>query len=210
MEANQISVKMVSLEVLIERSIAGDEASFNQLVNLWYKRIFNYALKQCSYEDLASDITQKTFIAVYRNLNKLKDFGSFKPWIYRIATNFCNEEGRKKVRSKTVPFTMKKTNDGETMIVEEGEAEGFLFNPEMTYRQKEMERILFSCINELPDDQKGVVIMKEYEGMKFREIADVLNTSENTVKTWLYRGLKSLKKRMEERNITKETLNYEL
>ena len=52
--------------------------------------------------------------------------------------------------------------------------------------------------------------MKEYEGMKFREIAEVLNTSENTVKTWLYRGLKLLKVKLEEKNITKETLSYEL
>ncbi len=201
---------MVPLEILIEKAMTGDESSFNQLVNLWYKRIYNYALKQCSYEDVAADITQRTFIAVFKNLKKLKDVGSFKPWIYRIATNFCHQEGRKISRSKTVPFTMTQNDDGESTVKEEGEAEGVLFNPEMSYRQQELEKILFGCLQELPKDQRSVIIMKEYEGMKFREIAEILKTSENTVKTWLYRGLKLLRQQLEEKSITKETLSYEI
>lgn len=210
MHADPIERTVVHADVLIAKAQTGDEQSFNQLVNLWYKRIYNYALKQCAYEDVASDITQRTFIAVFRNLKKLKDTGSFKPWVYRIATNFCHEEGRKKSRGRTVPFTVTKNDEGESIIAEEGEAEGVFFNPEMSYRQLELEQILFSCLNELPKDQRSVIIMKEYEGMKFREIAETLDTSENTVKTWLYRGLKVLKQQLEEKKITKETLSYEL
>ena len=209
MYASQIEVNMVSMEDLIRKSATGDESSFNQLVNLWYKRIYNYVMKQCSDADVAADVTQKTFIAVFKNLKKLKEIDRFKPWIYRIATNFCLEEGRKKSRSKTVPFTTATNSEGETTIVEEGRAEGSFYNPEMTFRKQEVEQILFSCLDELPSDQRSVIVMKEYEGMKFREIAEILDTSENTVKTWLYRGLKQLKKHLEERNFTKETLNYE-
>lgn len=210
MQANQVRQAMVPLESLIEKARTGDETSFNQLVNLWYKRIYNYAFKQCAYDDVAADITQRTFIAVFKNLKKLKDVGSFKPWIYRIATNFCHQEGRKLSNAKTVPFTVTKSDEGEAMINEEGEAEGFYFNPELSYRQQELENILFGCLQELPKDQRSVIIMKEYEGMKFREIAEALDTSENTIKTWLYRGLKLLKQHLEEKNITKETLSYEL
>ncbi|WP_462250739.1 RNA polymerase sigma factor [Ekhidna sp.] len=210
MQANQIRGTMVPMEALIEKAMTGDELSFNQLVNLWYKRIFNYVLKQCSDESLAADITQRTFISVFKNLKKLKEIGSFKPWIYRIATNFCYQEGRKQSKSKTVPFTVTKNDEGESTIKEEGEAEGVFYNPEMSYRQLELEKILFECLQEIPSDHRSVIIMKEYEGMKFREIADALETSENTVKTWLYRGLKMLKKQLEEKNITKETISYEL
>ena len=210
MHANSVREAMVPIESLIEKAKTGDEGSFNQLVNLWYKRIYNYALKQCSYDDVAADITQRTFIAVFKNLKKLKETGSFKPWIYRIATNFCHQEGRKIAKSKTVPFTVTKNDDGETTISEVGEAEGIFYNPEMSYRQQELERILFTCLQELPKDQRSVIIMKEYEGMKFREIADALDTSENTVKTWLYRGLKLLKRQLEDKRITKDTLSYEL
>lgn len=210
MQANQITSTMVPMEALIEKARSGDEASFNQLVNLWYKRIYNYALKQCSNKELAGDITQKTFIAVFNHLKKLKDVGSFKGWIYRIATNFCHQEGRKLSNSKTVAFTVTKSEDGESKIKEEGTAEGVYFNPEMSYRQQELEKILFDCLQKLPKDQRSVIIMKEYEGMKFREIAEVMNTSENTIKTWLYRGLKLLKQELEDKRITKETLSYEI
>lgn len=198
------------MDQLIEHAILGDEHSFNQLVDLWYKRIYNYAFKQCSDDALAADISQKTFIAVYRNLKKLKDIRSFKPWIYRIATNFCIEEGRKKARAKTVSFTLTRNEEGDAIVSEDGVAEGATYNPEMSFRQQELERILLASLHGLPKEQRSVIIMKEYEGMKFREIAEVMNTSENTVKTWLYRGLKVLKRQLEEQKITKETLGYEL
>ncbi|WP_420575512.1 RNA polymerase sigma factor [Ekhidna sp.] len=210
MQVNQVNETMMSVDTLIENAQAGDEQAFNQLVSLWYKRIYNYSLKQCSHDEIASEITQQTFIAVFRSLPKLKEVKAFKSWIYRIATNFCHEEGRKRAKAKTVPFTMTKNEEGETVIAEEGEAMGILFNPEMSLRQIELENILFGCLQELPKDQRTVIIMKEYEGMKFREIAEVMSTSENTVKTWLYRGLKLLKAKLEEKNITKETLSYEL
>ncbi len=60
------------------------------------------------------------------------------------------------------------------------------------------------------EDQRAVVIMKEYEGLKFREIAEALNISENTVKSKMYYGLESLKRILEKRNINKDTINYEL
>jgi RNA polymerase sigma factor (sigma-70 family) len=63
---------------------------------------------------------------------------------------------------------------------------------------------------ELNDEQRVVIIMKEYEGLKFREIADVLGLSENTVKSRMYYGLDRLKKILKRRSITKETIGYEL
>lgn len=210
MQAAQVNQSMLNTNSLIENALAGDEGAFNQLVNLWYKRIYNYALKHCGDEDLTADITQRTFIAVYRNLSKLKEKSRFKPWLYRIATNFCYEEGRKKLKSKTVPFSVTRNEQGEVTTVGDCEAKGIFFNPERSYQQQELERILFDCLGQLSEDQRSVIIMKEYEGMKFHEIADALDASENTVKTRLYRGLKTLKIKLDERNITKETIHYEL
>jgi RNA polymerase sigma-70 factor (ECF subfamily) len=69
---------------------------------------------------------------------------------------------------------------------------------------------LQQALFELSDEQREVVIMKEYEGLKFREIAEVLNISENTVKSRMYYGLDGLKKILERKNITKDTIGYEL
>ena len=91
-----------------------------------------------------------------------------------------------------------------------GEAKGSLFNPERSFQQGEIKDILLSSLSELNEDQRTVVIMKEYEGLKFTEIAEALEDSENTVKTRLYRGLKNLKEILERKNITRETVHYEL
>jgi len=69
---------------------------------------------------------------------------------------------------------------------------------------------LQSCLMQLSQEQREVVIMKEYEGLKFREIAEALNISENTVKSRMYYGLDGLKKILEQKKITKENIGYEL
>ncbi|MEQ9405111.1 MAG: RNA polymerase sigma factor [Cyclobacteriaceae bacterium] len=204
-----LDIAMLHADTLIEKARKGDEKALNQLVSLWYKRIFNYVLKYCSDNDAATEISQKTFIAMFRNIAKLKEVDRFKPWLYRIATNFCYEEGRRIKRDKTISLTI--TNDDNTEHqAEAGEAKGNYFNPEKNFQQLELEQILLSALGELSEDQRTVVIMKEYEGLKFTEIAEALDASENTVKTRLYRGLKSLKEILERKNITKETVYYEL
>jgi RNA polymerase sigma-70 factor (ECF subfamily) len=82
-------------------------------------------------------------------------------------------------------------------------------NPEKQLRHSELSDLLQQCLMELSDEQREVVIMKEYEGLKFREIAEALNISENTVKSRMYYGLDGLKKILESKNITKETIGYE-
>jgi len=209
MQAEPIAMNTISANGLIEKAKKGDEVAFNQLVNLWYKRINNYVLKYSSQEDTASDITQKTFISVFKNLKKLKESGSFKSWIYRIATNYCHEEARKQSRKKMVLMNPSHDEEEDQHLIE-SEAREKMFNPEQSFQQSELERILFDTLQELPEDHRSVILMKEYEGFKFHEIAETLDTSENTVKTRLYRGLKLLKRKLEEQNITKETIHYEL
>ena len=83
-------------------------------------------------------------------------------------------------------------------------------NPERQLQQAELSDLLQKCLLEISDEQREVVIMKEYEGLKFREIAEALNISENTVKSRMYYGLDGLKKILEKKKITKETIGYEI
>lgn len=205
-----LDIAMLHADNLISNAQKGDEKALNQLVSLWYKRIYNYVLKYYSDEDMATEISQKTFIAMFRNIKKLKEIDRFKPWLYRIATNFCYEEGRRSKRHKLVSLTVSKGDEMEEERLEVGEAKGNYFNPERSFQQLELEEALLDALSELSEDQRTVVIMKEYEGLKFTEIAEALDASENTVKTRLYRGLKSLKEILERKNITKETVYYEL
>ena len=143
------------------------------------------------------EVTQRTFIAVYKNINNLKDVKSYKYWLYRVALNQCHEEERRQKRKTW--FSIFQNDDAERV-------EDTSFHPEKEFHQKEMEEIMGNMLKRLPEEQKAVLIMKEYEGMKFREIADTLGISENTAKSRLYYGLKSLRKYIDENELKFENI----
>ena len=173
---------------LIEKSRKGDEHAYGKLVGLWFKRIYNFSLKYFADHDLAMEVTQLTFIAVYKKIDKLKDVDSFKYWLYKIALNHCREEDRRRQRTKWYSFFI---NEDVRQI------ESKYGHPEFEYQKKEKEELVAELLRILPKEQKTVIIMKEFESMKFREISETLNISENTVKSRLYYGLKALKKLLE-------------
>ena len=204
-----LDIAMMHADSLITNARTGDERALNKLVSLWYKRIYNYVHKYVADHDLASDVAQKTFITMFRKISTLQEVDSFKPWLYRIATNLCHEEDRKQKRSRTMSISASKFEDDNDQAAL-GVSKGNFYNPERGFQQKELEVALLDALGKIGEDQRAVVIMKEYEGFKFREIADVLKVSENTVKTRLYAGLTQLKSVLKKNNITKETIYYEL
>jgi RNA polymerase sigma factor (sigma-70 family) len=184
-----LDIAMNHADSLILRAQSGDREAFNKLVNLWYKRIYNYCFKYAGSHDIAMDITQNTFISVHKNLGQLKQASSFKSWLYRIAFNCSHEETRK----------IKRTEGDHFEILDNGIAKSAAFSTEMQsqpdekIQRQELSEIIMKALANLKEEQRVVVIMKEYEGLKFREIADILDISENTAKSRLYYGLKHLK-----------------
>ena len=196
-------------DTLITRAKQGDKNAQGKLVQLWYKRIYNFSYKFFQDHDLAMEAAQKTFISMCRNIEGLQDIARFKSWLYKIAVNYCREEARKTKNSRWVPFDSVLNVEAEESPRWEGTSvRGD--NPERKFQQLELSDILQQSLMELSAEQREVVIMKEFEGLKFREIAEVLNVSENTVKSRMYYGLDGLKKILEKKNITKETISYEL
>ena len=177
---------------LINKARSGDQQAFNKLVGLWFKRIYNFSLKYFGEHDLAMEATQKTFISVFDGLKKLQNVESFRYWVYRIALNQCREEDRKKNRKPWLSIFQSE---------EAHQVSDDVFHPEKSYEQMEIEEIMGSLLNKLPEDQRVIIIMKEYEGLKFREIAEALEISENTAKSRLYSGLRGLKQMIEKNNL---------
>jgi RNA polymerase sigma-70 factor (ECF subfamily) len=196
---------MMHTENLIAKACMGDGQAQGQLVQLWYKRIYNYCYKFFMDHDMAMEAAQKTFISMYRNLQHLKDTASFKSWLYTIAVNQCREEARKNNKQKVLPLMA----DSETGWDNQEKPEHSPDTPEQQYARQELANLVQQCLLELSDEQREVIIMKEFEGLKFREIAEVLHISENTAKSRLYYGLSALKKIMERKKLTPETLRHE-
>ena len=200
---------MPSSDFLITAARHGDVVAINQLIKLWQKRIYNFALKYFNDHDQAMEVTQKTFISINKNLGQLKDDQSFKPWLYRIATNYCHEEVRRQSKKWVLPF-MKVHKDKDQEQIAAVEQAGRFGNPESAYGNQELKALLKKALSTLPEEQRLVVIMKEYEGLKIREISVAMDISENTVKSRLYYALGSLRQRLEEWKITRENIHYEL
>ncbi|MFD0998340.1 RNA polymerase sigma factor [Ohtaekwangia kribbensis] len=204
-----LDIAMMHSETVIARAKQGDQNAQGKLVQLWYKRIYNFSYKFFMDHDLAMEVSQKTFISMCRNLAGLQDIARFKSWLYKIAVNYCREEARRKKGSRSLSFDVVWNREAEDSPKWESSSQRYA-NPESQYQQAELSDILQQALFELSDEQREVVIMKEYEGLKFREIAEVLNISENTVKSRMYYGLDGLKKILERKNITKDTIGYEL
>jgi RNA polymerase sigma-70 factor (ECF subfamily) len=204
-----LDIAMMHSDTLITYARQGDQNAQGRLVQLWYKRIYNFAYKFFLDHDLAMEVSQKTFISMCRNLPGLQDVSRFKPWLYKIAVNYCREEARRKKNNRSYSFDAVWNREAEDSPHWESSAKR-IDNPERELQHAEMSDILQAALGELSDEQREVVIMKEYEGLKFREIAEALNISENTVKSRMYYGLDALKKILERNKITRDTLGYEL
>lgn len=185
---------------LVEEFRGGDIGAFNTLVDRWQQRIHRFAFRYFSSHDEAMEITQKTFIKAYKKLHTLDDAEKFPAWIYRIANNLCLDETKRAGRKRSAPMEALGPHPVANSIAE---------NPARTIQQQELGSILQQALNQLPPEQRIVVIMKEYEGLKFREIAEILDEPENTVKSRMYYGLTSLRNIFEKWNIEMEALNYE-
>ena len=178
---------------LIVQAKQGSPNAFNQLMRQWYQRIYNFSYRQLKQHDLAQEVTQKTFIKAYEKLDTLHDNDRFKPWLYRIANNYCTDEGRRNARMNKLKQVV-----GLTAEIQQ--------SPELDYQQEETKSVFRTLIDEIPGPQRTVILMKEYEGLKFREIAEILGESENTIKSRMYYGLTALRKIIQEKNIQKEQL----
>ncbi|HLG15411.1 MAG TPA: sigma-70 family RNA polymerase sigma factor [Blastocatellia bacterium] len=174
---------------IIERTLGGEPEAFNVLVRRWERQIYGLTLRLLGRDEEAKDATQETFLSAYRNLAKFRGEAKFSSWIYRIALNVCNTKlkGRSRVTIS---------------IEEQREISGFELAADTedlgsNIQQQQVARVVRRALQALPAEMRQVIIMKEYEGLKFSEIADVLGIPLSTVKTRMYTGLAELKKRLD-------------
>lgn len=165
---------------LISSFINGEEKAFNEIVRRYQKKIY-YCIKRYVHEhDEADDILQNVFIKVYKNIKQFKGNSSFYTWIYRIATNES--------------FTYIKIKKARNFIKID---ENFEFkdeheNPEKEVEQNEMKVLIQKGIDLLPEKQKQVFVLRYYEEMPFKEIAQIMKTSEGGLKANYFHALKKI------------------
>ncbi len=180
-----------SEEELVKRAQHTPEA-FGELYEIYYQRIFNYALKRTVNVQLALDITSVTFLKAFSQIKKYRwrDI-PFAAWLYRIAGNEINDhyrrEGGRRVSSIE---TIKELADTSDYADEVNQAE-----EELSRREEFM--LLHRKISELPFIYQEVIALKYFEKKKIREMVKILGKKEGTIKSLIHRGVEKLREKMQ-------------
>jgi len=182
-------------EDLVARSIGGDTESFNQLVKRWERPIYALAYRTIGREEDARDVCQETFLRAFRALPGFKGQAKFSSWLYRIALNLCRDWMRRERRAPVVP-----TPEGVDLVELAGEGEGVEGVDDVVVR-RDLGRAVARAMRALPEDQRTAVVLKEYHGLTFQEIAEMLGCPLSTVKTRLYQGLTVLRRELDREGI---------
>ena len=194
---------------LIQQYLNGEIGAFNTLVWRWEKPIFNFTYRIIGNEGTAKDICQTTFIRTFRELKRLRDPEKFSSWIYRIALNLCRDEMKKKKNRNTLYIEDLLTNSTSADTIMQIPDQNTK-TPEEVCDHQQIGEILKWALMALPEEQRVVIIMKQYHGLKFTEIAEILKQPINTIKSRLYYGLRALRKILMESKYSKEVLLNEM
>jgi RNA polymerase sigma-70 factor (ECF subfamily) len=178
-------------EELVARSQGGDLDSFNQLIRRWERPIYALAYRVLGREEDARDVCQEAFLRAFRSLGGFKGQAKFSSWLYRITLNLCRDWMRRERRSPIVDAP-----EG-VDIVELAAEQGPVESIEDLVSRHDMSRLVARAMTSLSDEQRTAIILKEYQGLTFQEIADLLGCPLSTVKTRLYQGLTVLRRELE-------------
>ncbi len=181
---------------LIKSYLSGKEASLEFLINKHQQRIFTYILVRIQDQDLANDVFQDTFVKVINTLKrgKYNEEGKFLQWTMRIAHNLIIDHYR---RQKRMP-TMSPTDEFDIFdIIKDG-----TLNVESTLIKDQIELDLHKLIEQLPDDQKEVLMLCHFSGLSFKDIAEQTDVSINTALGRMRYALINLRKLIETNNVS--------
>lgn len=180
---------MISDERLVDKMAEGDEAAFETLVRRYHAPIQIYAERMLRDRKRAEDVAQETFLRLIKQVQSGKPPVQLKPWLYRVAGNQCRDWFRRSSvkLEQTIDFI--------------GDYVETAHNPHTSsvlhlVEHQETQKELLQTLEELTDSQREIVILRFYHDLKLEEIAVTTGFTLSAVKSHLYAGLKSLRKRM--------------
>lgn len=180
-------------EELLGRFCKGEKEAFGVLVRRYERELFGYLRRYLSDSSLAEDVFQNTFLQVYLKSDQYEEGRPVRPWLYTIATNQAIDALRRNGRHQAVSLDQKREDGGEGEVhhlMELLESRGP--NPLEAARGEELRERVRASVDRLPDFLREVLLLAYYQGLKYREIADILNIPVGTVKSRLHAALVKL------------------
>ncbi|MBD3615317.1 MAG: RNA polymerase sigma factor [Gracilimonas sp.] len=159
----------------------GDLDKLGLLFERYNRPLFSFFYRMCKEPEVSEDLVQSVFERILKYRNTYTGSGNFSTWLFSIARNAHIDHYRKQKRNG-IPIEI----DEERLEVEEPESKGLI-------NKREKKELLEMALDRLDEDKREIVILSRYEGLKYKEIAEILDTSEGAIKVKMFRAMKELK-----------------
>ena len=180
-------------KLLVKKSQSGDVESFELLISSYDKRAYNIAYRVMGNEEDAKDMAQEALLRVFRALKDFKGQSSFSTWLYRIVTNVCLDELRRRKNEKYVSMDSAiQTDNGELHMELCSDKE----TPENVYERVEQRELIKSAIREMNEEYRSVIVLRDIQGFSYDEISNILDCSLGTVKSRINRARTMLRDKL--------------
>lgn len=178
---------------IIDRICRGDTAAFQRLVERYKKKIYFLAYDILGDHHEAEDISQEVFIKVFRSLRNFRRDAKMSSWIYQITANTCIDALRKKKSKPQVNLEYFNHVSLQDNLAGGGTR---VQNPELSAEASIMQHKIQNALHKVTPKERTVFVMRHYNDLKIKEIAETLQVSSGTVKSLLFRALKKLRKEL--------------
>lgn len=191
-------------EELVSALQAGDTDSLGLLVARWERPLFRFVYRLLPRREDAKEICQETFLRILKKADRFRSGSRFSTWMYQIALNLCRDQARRRKRWGLLLASPAELPDraaeGAATL---GGVDPNSLDPGRSAEREQLARAVRRALQSLPAEQREVVLLKEYEGLKFREIAEIVGCPESTVKSRMYYGLNGVRAALEGQGITR-------
>lgn len=178
--------------VLVQRARAGDRQAFGELVERYMRRAYYVALGLTGSHDDALDLSQEAFVRAYRARASLDPDRPFYAWLYQIVRRLCfNFLRDRKTRRRRL-------EEASPWLVEQARAHAYRGDPARTTERSELRARLEQAIEALAQHEREVIVLREFEGLRYREIAELLEVPIGTVMSRLYTARRNLAQSLED------------
>ena len=171
-----------------------DRQAFKEIVETWQDMVYNTSIGFLQNEEDAEDVAQEVFMQVFESVSSFKEESKLSTWIYRITVSKCLDHLRKKKRKKRFAFIQSLYGKNDRLMIDPPD----FFHPGINAENKENAAVLFKAIDQLPETQKTAFLLNKIENLSYREIGEVINSSESAVDSLLQRAKKNLQKSLKE------------
>jgi RNA polymerase sigma-70 factor (ECF subfamily) len=180
---SRIETEKEEVAVLLQRAIAGDASAFEQIIVRYERRVLTLAWRLLGRPEDAQDASQEVFLRAFRYLHRFDSGRRFEPWLVTMTVNVCRDLGRKRQQQPFVPI--------------ESDLLRAAGDPHSDLSSEEQRNMVHAALAELPEKERAAVVLRDIEGFATAEVAEMLGSSETTVRSQISTARLKIKKVIE-------------